>query len=149
MKITKICPICGIPSFEVNAEIVKHFSKEKIIDSKWGTCVNPQCKVGYFCKNQILYTNDLNRMLWYKTKSKKSYICYCSKLSRNDIAKAVEQGAKNFGEVQKITQKNRTGFCEKENPLGQCCKEVFIYEVEKAKKHLTSKSSGFCLRQNR
>ena len=141
MTIITICPLCSVPSLSVNKEVLCHFLNKNVKQNIWHACVNPKCKVAYYSDRKILNINRLKYPLWYKTKSKNSPICYCSKLTRNDIRNAVRDGTTTFQQVQKITGKNRTGYCRNENPLGKCCKEIFIFEVEKAKKALTTTSN--------
>ncbi len=52
-------------------------------------------------------------------------ICWCSKITLSEIVGAVEAGATTVEEVRKITGKERTGFCEIENPKGICCENEF------------------------
>ena len=102
-------------------------------DKRWAACVSATCDTAYFCKGQIIEKNELTQALWYKDTHKRVPICYCSQLTRGEIQSAVINGATTIDEIQNMTKKNRTGHCQRENPLGGCCREAFLWEIEKTK----------------
>lgn len=133
--ILQICPLCSSPGLSVENTVIKNFTSINVDNrDKYFTCCNENCDVAYFSETEKILNKELNSPLWYKDKSMDTYICYCSRLSRSDILKAVKNGAETIENVQKMTTKNRTGFCKSENPVGACCRNVFLYTIEEAKK---------------
>lgn len=131
MKIIQICPECGLPAIPVNEKAVRY----NLIDSlkqtiegnlKWSICSNPNCDSSYFSKKHLFKTTDLIKPLFFKDNSDDVPICYCSDLTRGEIKNAVKNGKQTIDEIQDFTQKNITGYCEERNPLGKCCRNVFI-----------------------
>jgi bacterioferritin-associated ferredoxin len=131
MKIIQICPKCGLPGVRVNKEAVSYNLRKSggfksDVKLKWSICPNPDCDCSYFSRNKLFSTSDLVKPLFYKDKSDSVPICYCSDLTRGEIKNAVRNSCKTIREVQNFTKKNITGYCEKRNPLGKCCKQVFL-----------------------
>ena len=136
MSIIPICPTCGTPAISVDCEVVKHFTTTATTsDKRWAACVSATCATAYFCKSQIIGINDLTQALWYKDKGARVPICYCSQLTRGEIQAAVNNGATTIDDIQSMTKRNRTGHCQRENPLGGCCRDAFLMEINKAKEH--------------
>jgi hypothetical protein len=138
MKIIPICPVCGAVGIDVNRKTVKCMLKEKpkkqtLKGKLWAVCSNPGCKVAYFSGKTAFETEALKVPLWFKDPGANVPICYCSKLTRGEIAAAVKGGCKTIGAVQKKTGKNITGKCRKRNPLGRCCRDVFVKAIEAGK----------------
>jgi bacterioferritin-associated ferredoxin len=143
MKIIQICPGCGLPGIKVDEMAVKYNLKkpakaEQDVKHKWSACINPGCECSYFTAGKAFDTSDLVKPLFYKDKSDDVPICYCSDLTRGEIKNAVRKGCQSISEVQKFTKKNITGKCEKRNPLGKCCKQVFLRTI---KEEIKSKPS--------
>ena len=134
MEIIQICPECGNPGISVPETAVKHnliISASTVINSniKWSICSNPDCNCSYFSKDHKFKNTDLIKPLWFKDKGESVPICYCSDLSRGEIRNAVKKGCKTIDAVQKYTNKNITGLCEQRNPLGKCCRNVFLKTI--------------------
>ena len=137
MEIIQICPLCGFPGIGVNEKAVKFIiidSKKKMLkeNTKWSVCINPNCKGSYFSKEITFKTSDLNSPLFFKDSSEKVLVCYCSNLTRGEIQNAVKNGCHTIDDVQDFTNKNITGFCEERNPLGKCCRNVFLKTISDA-----------------
>jgi len=130
-----VCSICGTPSIEVNKEAVVAMLKTPSIflgNEKVYTCVNANCEIAYYTNEVSITINELKKPLFFKDKSDNVPICYCSNLTRGEIKDAVNNGSKTIDDVQEFTRKNITGKCKKENPLGQCCRNSFLFEIEQA-----------------
>lgn len=137
MEIIQICPVCCLPAVAVNAEAVKYNvigSLQHLINLKikWSICVNPACDCSYFSKTRNFRTADLNVPLFFKDKSDNVPICYCSDLTRGEIKNAVKNGCKSIDDVQNYTRKDITGMCKERNPLGKCCRNVFLKTISDA-----------------
>jgi len=135
MKIIQICPKCGLPGVKVNEKaVIYNLKKSKeaklIVKLKWSACINPECECSYYTKGKVFTSADLVKPLFYKDKSYNVPICYCTDLTRGEIKNAVKNGCESISEVRKFTKKNITGHCEKMNPLGKCCKQVFLRTIK-------------------
>lgn len=142
MEIIQICPICGIPAVGVNEKAVKYnlaASKKDSIpnETRWSVCVNPKCDCSYFSKKAIFKTTDIIKPLFFKDFSENVPICYCSNLTRGEIQNAVKNGCKTIDDVQNYTKKNITGLCEEINPLGKCCRNVFLLTIKETTNNKT------------
>jgi hypothetical protein len=132
MERIQICPDCGIPSIKVVEPAVEYNLKKAAgfqPNKKWNICINPHCEVSYFSKALKFSLDDLVNPLWFKNKGDHVPICYCSDLTRGEIKKAVSEGCKTIDDVQLFTNKNTTGYCEQRNPLGICCRNVFLKTI--------------------
>jgi len=103
--------------------------KNKDSANKWNICINPGCECSYFSGKDIFRTSDLRKPLFFKDTSDNVPICYCSGLTRGEIKDAVRNGCKTLRDVQKYTKKNMTGHCDTRNPLGKCCRNVFLRTI--------------------
>jgi hypothetical protein len=144
MKIIQICPGCGLPGIIVDDRAVKYNLKKSVkaesdVKLKWSACINTGCECSYFTKGKVFTTSNLGKPLFYKDKSNDVPICYCSDLTSGEIKNAVRNGCKSISEVQKFTKKNITGHCEKRNPMGKCCRQVFLRTIDEVGCKLSDK----------
>ena len=139
----QVCVKCGTPAILVNKEAVENkLGKELTIsdNDKLYACPNSNCKIVYFSKTVDIATDELIEPIFFKDSSDSVPICYCSGLTRGEIKNAVNNGCKTIDEVQDFSGKNITGNCKEKNPLGQCCHNSFLFEIQQA---LDQKPSGF------
>lgn len=134
MEIIQICPECGLPALDVNIQAVKYNVVESLqshinLNSRWNACVNPACDCSYFSKQTAFRTTDLIVPLFYKDSSDSVPICYCSNLTRGEVKNAVRNGCKTIDDVQNYIGKDITGLCHERNPLGKCCRKVFLRTI--------------------
>ena len=62
-------------------------------------------------------------------------ICYCKKVDKKTIVKAIENGAMSYKEIKKITKAGTGSKCKDKNPTGKCCdKEIKKILEKKSKK---------------
>lgn len=139
MVIIEICPKCSNPGIEVKNETVINLLKEaykKNVARKdiYSICTNPVCQLSYFSKSSVFSVNDVKKSIWFKNTNPDVPICYCSNITRGEIYNAVTNGCETIEAVQKYTDKNITGNCLKENPLGKCCRNVFLFTMQKVRK---------------
>lgn len=60
--------------------------------------------------------------VWYKAGAHPQYICYCSRVTREQISEAVtNKGAHTVKEAAELTGAMKNGRCEINNPTGRCC----------------------------
>jgi len=48
-------------------------------------------------------------------------ICYCKKITKKEVVKAIHQGAKTLKDVQQMTTACTGNQCKDLNPKGICC----------------------------
>lgn len=49
------------------------------------------------------------------------YICYCNKVTEQDIINAIKNGANKIEDVIKVTGAMKNSNCKVNNPKGTCC----------------------------
>lgn len=138
MNIIEICPICGSLGVNVEPKTVQSMLNDKLkaevkYNEEWYICSGEDCEITYFNTDNKFSKKDLEVLIWFKERSLDVPICYCSDLTEKEIFNAVRNGCQTIDEVQKYTNKNITGKCETENPLGKCCRNVFLKAIEDAK----------------
>ncbi len=133
------CPKCKGKSQSVGVVTVEHMVKDefrnKVKYKNYSICLEQDCDVVYFSQNEdiIIKRNDLKIDVWYKKDANPKYICYCSKVTEEQIIEAVVKGgAKTFKEVVKITGAMKNCRCEENNPLGKCCSPQIIETIKLA-----------------
>ncbi|ULO02102.1 hypothetical protein AVANS_1492 [Campylobacter sp. RM5004] len=60
------------------------------------------------------------------------YVCYCNKVTEDDIKSVIKKGAKTIQEVIKITQAMKNSNCVVNNPKGTCCYPDIVYVFNKS-----------------
>ena len=128
MEKNYLCPVCNYETQEVKSITVKHFVHDslldKIEDGKYHICLNENCDVIYFNSNQelILKKDEVNMPIWFKIDANPIYICYCNKVTEDQIIDAIlHKKAKDMKDIIKTTGAMKNGECETKNPLGKCC----------------------------
>uniref|UniRef100_A0A7V4TII5 (2Fe-2S)-binding protein n=1 Tax=Candidatus Caldatribacterium saccharofermentans TaxID=1454753 RepID=A0A7V4TII5_9BACT len=132
------CPVCHSEGQNVLALTVKHLVREALRDTVHETttyrlCLNPHCPVVYFdASGKTLKKEDLKIPVWYKDGAFPKYICYCSRVTEEEIRSAIRQGARTLEDIQRMTGAGSKGFCLTENPSGRCCHGEIVKILEKA-----------------
>lgn len=134
---SQACPICKHQGILVKNFTVKHIVLDEYL-SQVGTndyflCTNPECDVGYYQGEKVFYKQQLKVPIWLKKDANPKYVCYCGKVTEEDIIDAVlKKGAKTLSEACKITGAMKDCKCEINNPTGNCCADVVKEAFEKA-----------------
>lgn len=123
------CPTCQHASKKVDAETVYNMvisEKKRVVrpEVTYYLCMNPTCSTSYFSHkaHTELMVDDVKVPLWYKEGVSQPLACYCNKVTRADVERAVrEQGARSVKEVCDITDAMKHSHCKENNPLGVCC----------------------------
>lgn len=139
MNIIEICPSCGKLGIEVESITVKSMLKDDLKSEfkdnvQWFICNGKNCDTVYFSNDKNYAKNDVRVLIWFKEHTDEVQICYCSNLTKKEIFNAVKDGCRTIDDVQNYTGKNITGKCLTENPLGKCCRNVFLKAIEDGKK---------------
>lgn len=125
----KNCPKCNLLGESVKIITVKNLVKEeykKIIidDSEYRICLNPTCDIIYYSVPYgINFLEDQIKVpVWFKNGANPKYACYCSKVTEDDVLKALKEfGAKTVRDICIKTKAMTNPNCTVKNPLGKCC----------------------------
>lgn len=141
MEKVTLCPICNGNTQQVKYITVKHFVKDDIInelyEGDYHICLNKDCDAIYFNENKniILKKQHIKIPIWYKKDANPKYICYCNKVTEEQIINAVLiDGAENLKDIVRLTGAMKNGKCETNNPVGKCCSPVIKETINKALK---------------
>lgn len=75
----------------------------------------------YDNRNNTICESNIKVPLWFKEGAKPKYVCYCSKVTEEDVIKAVVKGARDVNAVVELTGAMKNSNCLKNNPTGKCC----------------------------
>ncbi len=133
-----LCPVCGKKGTLVENFTVKHMVsddlREQIGEDDYFLCMSEECDVTYYNpKTEIKFNKQqLIVPMWYKKDANPKYVCYCSKVTEEQVINAVlKEGASTMQEVLNVTGAMKNANCRKNNPLGKCCHKVIQFAVEK------------------
>ncbi|WMM24418.1 (2Fe-2S)-binding protein [Tissierella sp. MB52-C2] len=134
------CPRCNQSGKKVKSITVKHLVTEslaeKVPDKEiYYLCMSEDCDVVYYNldREDIFNRTEIKVPIWFKKDADPKYICYCSKVTEEEIIDAViNQGAENMNDVIKITGAMENGNCTLNNPLGRCCGSIIMETINKA-----------------
>ncbi|WP_319508691.1 (2Fe-2S)-binding protein [uncultured Methanolobus sp.] len=132
-----LCPVCkkaGMPVKNVTVRhIVKKEQMERVGKGDYHLCMDPECDVAYYDENGTIFDKDNIRVpLWFKKDVNPKYACYCSRITENDVIKAVmEQGMQDIGTIREFYDKGAKCQCKVRNPTGNCCSKVFNAAIRK------------------
>lgn len=139
----KACPHCNKIGKLVKAETVRHLVQSQfevsITEDKYVLCMTESCEVAYYSltSDMVVDKASLNVPLWYKVGANPKYVCYCSKVTEEQVRAAVmNEGAKSVQEVTKLTGAMEHCDCVHNNPLGKCCHLIIQEAIDKAMKGL-------------
>ncbi len=112
--------------------------KDNLVESvgfpDYHLCMTEDCNVVYFTPDKIYYRTDLTVPVWYKTGADPKFICYCNKVTQEQIENAVvNSNAYNIKDVVKLTGAMENGQCLLNNPTGKCCGPVIQQIIDKVK----------------
>ncbi|QVK17835.1 (2Fe-2S)-binding protein [Mycoplasmatota bacterium] len=141
------CPVCGNQGLEVPFETVENltttFIKEQLKhyqDEKFYLCLNKTCHVAYFTPDKaIILLSQLNVPIWFKRQKNEYYVCYCRRITLDDIIDAVKMLNKEevtISDVIKFYNKEEViTDCLHNNPTGLSCDKLFENAIKYAQKH--------------
>ena len=134
------CPICNQLGEKVKSITVKklgsnNFVEEVVDEEDYYLCMNEDCDVVYYSSDgeSIFNKTEVKIPIWFKKNANPKYVCYCSKVTEEEIINAVtNQGAKNVKDIIKFTGAMKDGNCILNNPLGKCCGSTILETINKA-----------------
>ncbi|WP_082990416.1 Csac_0668 family 2Fe-2S cluster-binding (seleno)protein [Thermoanaerobacter sp. YS13] len=137
-QINNLCPVCGKEGVIVKNFTIRHILIEDLLeqigDEDYYLCMNEDCEVAYYNNKKGIRFNkhQLRVPLWFKKNANPKYACYCSKVTEDEIIKAVvDYGATTMEEVINLTGAMSNSDCQKKNPLGKCCHKIVQDAIDK------------------
>ncbi|MDO5649971.1 MAG: (2Fe-2S)-binding protein [Gallicola sp.] len=65
--------------------------------------------------------SDLSIPIGFKKGAHPKYVCYCNKVTEEEIMEALDSGYTLFKNIVKRTGAMKNPNCKVNNPLGECC----------------------------
>ena len=73
-------------------------------------------------ENNIFNEEDIKEPIWFKKDASPKYICYCNKVTEQEIIDSIiDKNAKDMKDIIKTTGAMKNAECETKNPLSKCC----------------------------
>ncbi len=141
LEYDSICPICKNFGEQVKNITVQSLLKENfktdIDDLDYYICLTPTCNVVYFNNENknIFYEHQITVPVHFKINAYPKYICYCNKITIDDIMQIIKKGAKNISDIMANIHVLKNRNCEKNNPLGRCCYQDINNLIKNHKKN--------------
>ncbi|NME64330.1 (2Fe-2S)-binding protein [Clostridium cadaveris] len=110
---------------------------DKVKDENYYICSNEYCDIVYYNSNysSVFTKKDMKIPIWYKKDASPKYICYCNKVTEEEIINAViNDDAKDIKDIVKLTGAMKNVNCEINNPFGKCCSPHIKATINKALK---------------
>lgn len=133
-----LCPTCKTIGVKVKNITVKHLVLETLTelagDTDYYICMNEKCDIIYYNRETGIKFDKLQVRvpIWFKKKANPKYVCYCSKVTEDQVLYAVmKQGAKSVEDVITLTGAMKNSQCQKNNPLGKCCHQIIQDAIDK------------------
>lgn len=133
------CPVCNNEGVSVRGVTVEHLVADNYRNvaegGQYKICMNEDCSVVYYnVDNGIKFLKDQVRVpIWFKKDANPKYVCYCSKVTEEQVIEAViKHGAKTVEEVNAVTGAMKNSNCKENNPLGVCCHKIIQEAIDKA-----------------
>jgi len=133
--------VCKNEGIGVKNITIKHLILNEFVDetkeNNYFICMNEKCNVVYFNPDlEITYSRQQVKVpIWFKKDADPKYICYCNKVTEQQIINAVlYDEATDMKDILKLTGAMKNGKCEINNPLGKCCSPIIQETINKALK---------------
>lgn len=128
MESAPACPACGRPGQEVPALIVKSLArreaKPRVGPGPYFLCENADCDTVYYdLESHGLRRDELRTRVGYKERSPDRLVCYCLRVTEQDILAEVaeKQCCTSLEQVEQATGARTGKACNYTNPTGACC----------------------------
>lgn len=136
-----LCHLCGEEGKFVKNITVRHMVIDKVNehvgDNDYYLCMNEACSVVYYGQDSDNRFDkiDVREPIWFKNDANPKYVCYCNKVTEDQIIDAVvNKDAKDMKDIIKLTGAMKNGKCETNNPLGKCCSPIIQEAIKKGLK---------------
>jgi len=135
---SNLCPVCKEEGTLVKNITVKHIVIDELTEKVGGNdyflCMNEECDISYYnTESNIKFNKEqLKVPIWFKKEANPKYVCYCSKVTEEQVINAViKDGDTNMKDVLSITGAMSNPQCQKNNPLGKCCHKIIQNAIDK------------------
>ncbi len=134
------CPLCMEFGEKISNITVYSLTKKALRgdmtrdgDDGYNICLKPSCKCVYYSKNRVIKTDELKREFHLKDDSTIYTVCYCLKITKDEIVDAV-QNKKLTGmkDIMRDLKGEPPCVCHKNNPTGLCCENEFNDVIKEA-----------------
>ena len=104
-------------------------------DANYYLCLNKKCKVAYYDPDLDFQIGkeQIKVPIWFKEGANPKYICYCNRVTEEQIINAVKnKAAKNMKDIIQLTGAMKDGKCEVNHPTGKCCSSIIQETINNA-----------------
>ena len=105
-----MCPKCKSKGIEVKNITVKHLVDDEFVNQvkehTYFVCMDEGCNIVYFSSDlKVSYSKEQIKVpIWFKKDANPKYICYCNRVTEQDIINAViNDGAKDIKDIIRLT----------------------------------------------
>lgn len=120
--------MCGQSGREVSASTVSSVASIDVKDAKMMVCMNKVCEIVYFGTDffPLVFNRDIDIDIHFKEESTHHYICYCHKITFDDIKnKVLHHQARSIKDIMPLYCDIILERCEQQHPLGcDCAKDI-------------------------
>lgn len=121
------CPTCGTSGEKVSSFTIEKllmYPQELLNEAVYYLCFNSDCDVAYYNSHDdnVILTTEIKVPIWFKKEAEPKYICYCSKVTEDEIVDAIQnKGCKTVKDVVANTNAMKISNCKENSPTGKCC----------------------------
>lgn len=126
------CPHCGEKGLRVKAGTVRYHLKDEFrsdaTEKIYGLCLSDDCPVTWYGQEGTHHftLEHTDTPIWTKNGADPVYACYCNKITREMVERAVSvKGLRTVEEITAHYADDPRCTCATSNPSGQCCEEFF------------------------
>lgn len=121
-----VCPQCNHLGEKVNIKTIQSLlsiQKDLKDNVNYYLCFNKDCDVAYYNDvDDIILKSEIKVPIWFKNGADPKYICYCSKVTEEEITDAiVNKNSRTVKDVVKNTNAMKNSNCVINSPTGKCC----------------------------
>jgi len=127
----------------VSPKTVSHMVIEnlaaQITEERYYLCLDENCQVAYYTEGSgfQIKLDDLRVPIWFKQGADPKYICYCNRVTEDEMISAVvHQGARSLKDIMKLTGAMGSCDCAINHPTGKCCSPYIFETIKKGKKQV-------------
>ncbi len=123
--------MCGSVGQYVNSSTVEHICAQEFGTLEreiMSACLDSECEIVYFSSSfyPLFFEREISTEIGFKASATKSFVCYCHKVTKEDIVKDVLNN--NSRTIKDIIHPHGDiilNACEKLHPLGcDCVKDI-------------------------
>ncbi|MDW7670528.1 MAG: (2Fe-2S)-binding protein [Bacillota bacterium] len=135
--------MCNKEGLVVSPMTVSHMVVENLVEQITGDhyylCLDENCQVAYYAEDPGFQVTleHIQVPIWFKRGADPKYICYCSRVTEDEIVNAVvHQGARSLKDIVKLTGAMENCHCAINHPTGKCCSPYILEAINKGKEKM-------------